>query len=456
MAREGAAGRGRIGMNDLERARDHWLASALAFAAGRPAGEPPWIETLRAEAAGELAAAGLPSRRLEEWRYTNVTPIARGGFEPAPPGHAEISRPDVEGIAFPVFACSLFVFVNGRFEPGLSAPSRGPGLRVESLAQALANEPDSLASQLGRIGDPKGHPFAALNTAFLEDGAVVSVPAGIRAEQPIHLVFVSAANGTPTLSQPRVLVVAERGSQAVVIQDHVSLGPGPGLTNAVTEVLVGPDAGVDLVIVQRESDEQLHVSNVACRQERNSRLSCHTLTLGGAWVRNDLASLLMEEGAETRLDGLFVGAGDQLVDNHTLVDHAAPHCASQELYKGILGGRARGIFRGRVVVRPGAQKTDARQSNPNVLLCDGAEIDTKPQLEIHADDVRCSHGSSIGCLDPEALYYLRSRGIGERSARELLTRGFAAEILSRLPSDALADSLGEVLPGRLRSAGGAP
>jgi Fe-S cluster assembly protein SufD len=440
-------------VSELDAARERWLGQAQGFAVARPAAEPGWIAALRGEALDHFAASGLPGRRLEEWRYTNVEPIARGLFEPAAPGHTALGRDEIERVAFPVFACSLFVFVNGRFEPRLSARAGSADLRVESLATAIRDEPE-LVDSLGLV-DTKEHPFAALNTAFLEDGACLRVREGGRIDQPIHLVFVSMPNGRPTLTQPRVLVCAERGSQVCVIQDHVALGEGAGFTNAVTEVRVGQAAAVDLVLLQRENEHHHHVSNLVCQQERDSRLSTHTLTLGGRLVRNDLATLLAGEGAEARLDGLFVGAQDQHLDNHTLVDHAVPHCTSEELYKGILSGRSRGIFRGRVVVRPNAQKTDARQSNPNILLSDGAEIDTKPQLEIRADDVRCSHGSSIGRLDAEALFYLRARGIAEGAARELLTRGFAAQILARLPSVALAESVSEILVGHLSGAGSA-
>jgi Fe-S cluster assembly protein SufD len=440
-------------MSELDAARERWLSQAQGFAAARPTGEPGWIAALRGQALDHFATSGLPGRRREEWSYTNVEPIARGLFEPAAPDHAALGRDEIERVAFPVFACSLFVFVNGRFEPKLSSRVGSGELRVESLATAL-HEDDELADSLGLV-DTKEHPFAALNQAFLEDGACLRVPEGASVDQPFHLVFVSIPNGRPTLTQPRVLVCAERDSRACVIQDHVSLGEGAGFTNAVTEVRVGPGAAVDLVVLQRENERHHHVSNLVCHQERDSRLSTHTLTLGGRLVRNDLATVLAGEGAEARLDGLFVGAEDQHLDNHTLVDHAVPQCTSEELYKGILGGQAQGVFRGRVVVRPNAQKTDARQSNPNVLLSDGAEIDTKPQLEIHADDVRCSHGSSIGRLDPDALFYLRARGIAEGAARELLTRGFAAQILGRLPSVALAECVNEILVEHLSGAGNA-
>jgi Fe-S cluster assembly protein SufD len=250
-----------------------------------------------------------------------------------------------------------------------------------------------------------------------------------------------------------VLVRAGRGSRATLLVDCVSLGEGPGFTNAVCEVDCAEDSELHLVLLQREGAGSFHVANLAARQARDSRLATHTLSLGGALVRNDLAVELADEGAEATLHGLFVGTGRQVLDNHTLVDHARPHGTSRELYKGILGGSARGVFRGRILVREGAQKTDARQANANVMLDDGAEIDTKPQLEIRADDVRCSHGSSIGALDEDALFYLRSRGLDEATARDVLTRGFAAEILRALPVPGLGDCVGELVQGRLRGAG---
>jgi Fe-S cluster assembly protein SufD len=293
----------------------------------------------------------------------------------------------------------------------------------------------------------KEHPFAALNTAFLDDGAALHVPPGATALPPAHVVFLASREA---VQHPRVLVVAGAESRVALIQDFVTLGAAPGFTNAVTEVVAGPGSRVDLVLVQREGAASFHVSNLQVRQERDSRVAVHTLTLGGSLVRNDAVLVLADEGAELDLRGLFLGGGSQLVDNHTLVDHAMPHGTSRALYKGILGGRARGVFRGRVVVRPDAQRTDALQSNPNLLLSDGARIESQPQLEIYADDVRCNHGSSIGRLDSDALFYLRARGIDEPAAREILTRGFAAEILSALPVPALGEALAELLGERLR------
>jgi Fe-S cluster assembly protein SufD len=431
----------------------HHRSRFEAFAAERARGEPSWLGDFRREAFRHFAERGFPTTRLEEWKYTNVSRLARTPFEPAPPERGRLEHGEVEELSFPVFACSAYVFVNGHFDPALSAPRALSGEpHVRSLAELRRSEPERLESLLGSMVDTKEHAFAALNAAFLDDGAVVSVPPRTQVEQPLHLIFVSTgASGRALASHPRVLIELGEGSRAVVIQDHVSLGEDECLTNAVVESMLGANASLDLVLFQRESDATSHFSNLAVRQERDSRLTCHTLTLGGSLVRNDAGALLADEGAECHLRGLFLGAGDRTVDNHTLVDHAVPHGTSRELYKGILTGRARGVFRGRVVVRPDAIRTDAEQSNPNLLLSAGAEIDTKPQLEIYCNDVRCSHGSTIGRMDPDALFYLRSRGLSERAARGLLTQGFANEITAALPVAPLGARALDLLVDRLRA-----
>ncbi|MGI9592181.1 MAG: Fe-S cluster assembly protein SufD [Myxococcota bacterium] len=440
-------------MSALEQARDLHLALAERFAAAR-AGDPAWLQQLRAEATAHFRAQGLPTTREEEWRYTSLRDLAGTDFSLPAAGELPVSRSDVESVAFPVFACSLYVFVDGRYEPKLSALGAGADVHIESLAELATREPELLRQHLGQLASAKEHPFAALNAAFLGDGAVLRVPRGVDVEEPLHLVFLSTGGEPAPVTHPRVLVVAEAGSQVRLIQDHVSVGGGTGFSNAVTEVFVGANARVDLVLLQRKASDAFHLSNLAARVERDGRFASHTLTLGGRLVRNDLAVTLADEGADATLGGLFFGAGEQVIDNHTLVDHAMPHGTSRELYKGILGGDSRGVFRGRVLVRPDAQKTDAEQSNPNLLLSAGAEIDTKPQLEIHADDVKCSHGSTIGQLEEDALFYLRSRAIDLPRARDLLTFGFAREILAALPVPALAEGLEESLLARLAEATG--
>jgi Fe-S cluster assembly protein SufD len=442
-------------MGALETARDHYVARQAAWAAARR-GEPAWLARMRRDAANRFAEAGFPHTRVEEWRYTSLSRFARVPFELAS-ARATVTRDALEQVSFPVYACSLYVFVDGIHRPELSAPrALAAGVRVLSLAELVATEPGRVEALLGSLVDPKLHPFAALNGAFVDDGAVLFVPDGARVAQPIHVVFASSGAEPDRVRHPRVLVVAGSGSRGELIVDHVDLAPARSFTNAVIEVRVERGAELGLMLVQRESDQGYHVSNLGARVERDARLSAHTLTLGGALVRNDQSVLLAEEGASCRLNGLFAGDGEQLLDHHTLIDHAMPHGESRQLAKGILGGSARGVFRGRVIVRPGAQRTDAEQSNPNLLLSPEAEVDSKPQLEIFADDVKCRHGSSIGRLDEDALFYLRARGLDESEARDLLTRGFAAEVLDALPVPALGTALATLLAARFgRAAEGA-
>jgi Fe-S cluster assembly protein SufD len=439
-------------MSVLDSARDHFVAEHRAFADARR-GEPAWLAARRRDAIAAFAARGLPTTRDEEWRYTNLAPLAAHSFALAEP--ARVERADLEELATPLFACSLYPFANGSAVPKLSSPAGLPGgARCDSLAALLADGASGIEAHFDHQVDLKLHPFAALNSAFASDGAVVRAQRGESVAQPVHLVFASAAHGRPRMMHPRVIVVAEARSRVTIVQDHVAIGDGPGFTNAVTEVHVGAGATVHWVLLQRESDAHFHVSNLAVRQERDSTFTAHTLTLGGRLVRNDAGVLLAGEGASCTLDGLFVGGGESVLDNHTEIDHAVPHGTSQELYKGVLGGAARGVFRGRVIVRPHAQKTSASQSNANLLLGVRAEIDTKPQLEIYADDVKCSHGSTIGRLDENALFYLRSRGLPEPRARDLLLRAFALEVLERLPARALAEGLDDAVIACLRRAGG--
>ncbi len=429
--------------------RDHYLSRHERFA--RSLGDEPWIERLRRDAIGVFGDLGFPTTRLEAWRYTDVRPIASVPFELPSTDPAGVSREALEPLALPIFACSLFVFVDGRFAPQLSASRALAGdVRVESLAELRRGSPERLEPFLARLVETKQHPFAALNTAFLDDGAVLIVPPGVQLERPMHVVFLTS--GEPGgVCHPRVLVVAGANSRFRLIQDHVSLADTQGFTNAVTEVFVAPGAAGELVLLQRENAHQLHTSNLSVRLERDARLTTHTVTLGGALVRNDLAVEFAGEGADCTANGLFVGGDQQLIDNHTLVDHAVPLGTSRELYKGILSGSAKGVFRGRVIVRPDAQRTNAQQSNPNLLLSDAAEINTKPQLEIHADDVKCCHGSAIGRLDEDALFYLRTRGIGELRAREMLSRGFASEVTRAISIEPLSREIDRLVAEKLDS-----
>jgi len=439
-------------------ARQHYGERFERFERASSANDPAWLKALRKDAFARFAALGFPTTKQEEWRYTSVLPIAERAFELASDGAAGLSRNDVEHSSFPVYACSLFVFVNGRFAPSLSAPRALSGSPyVESLASVLEHTPTRLEQQLAHVVPHDASAFVALNTAFLHDGALVQVPDGLAVEAPIHLVYLSLPGQTPLVSHPRTLILIGRGSCATVIEDYVSVGTGPCFTNAVSEVRLEANAQLDLVRLQREGDPAFHVSAVHAEQARDSRFIAHSLSLGGTLVRDDVVARLAGEGTDCTLDGLYIAGGQGLVDNHTLIDHARPHGRSRELYKGILSGEARGVFHGRIVVREGAAKTDAHQTNKNLLLSRNAEVDSKPQLEIAADDVKCSHGSTIGRLDEASLFYLQTRGIDAPSARRLLMRAFASEVTSRIRQEPLRDEIEEILLERLgREEGGGP
>lgn len=431
-------------------AREHYVAGFGQFAEREAAGDPPWLHALRKQAIARFAETGFPTRDDEAWRYTNLGPIARTPFEIAAPASAVIGRADLERLSFPVFACSVFVFVNGRFAPSLSAPrALAGGIQVGNLAAALPSPLCPLEGHLGSLARPDEGALVALNTAFFTDGVMLHVPAGVEIETPIHVVYLSVPGERATISYPRTLVVAGRGSRATVVEDFVSLGGGVAFTNAVCEIALAEGSAVEHVSLQREHEDAAHLGAIRVRQARDSRYKAHGISLGGRLTRNDVLAILDGPGADCELNGFYVASDAQHVDNHTTIDHARPQGTSREFYKGVLDDRARGVFSGKVIVRPGAQKTSAQQTNKNLLLSADAEIDSKPQLEIFADDVRCSHGSSIGQLDEDALFYLRARGIDLATARSLLMRAFSAEITARIGIGALRERIDELLLARM-------
>jgi Fe-S cluster assembly protein SufD len=431
-----------------------YRAEFEAFAAPRRAAEPAWLRRRREEAIARFQERGFPTTGEEDWRFTNVTPLARTTFRRSAPGEgAGVRAADVAALGFDhAFDGHEIVFVDGRLAPALSSIGPAGGLQICSLAEVVSREPERIEGHLGRLlGDARHSPsFADLNAAFLEDGACVFIPADLVVEQPIHLVYLSSrAEGAPTLSHPRTLVLAGRNSQARVVESYGGVPGAVYFTNAVTEIALEAGAVVDHYKIQRESETAFHVGLMAVVQGRASRFTSHSFSLGGGLVRNDVRQLFAAEGGECTLDGLFVAAGDQHTDTHTVIDHAHPHCTSRELYKGILDGKARGVFVGRILVREGASKTDAHQTNKNLLLSREALVDSVPQLEILASDVKCKHGSTTGQLDPAALFYLRSRGITEAAARSLLVSAFAGEVVGRVGIPALRSGLERHLRERL-------
>jgi Fe-S cluster assembly protein SufD len=407
---------------------------------------PPRLGRLRREALDRFNELGFPTLNDEEWRFTNVAPLTRIAFRPAAPGRARLTPEQTRRAAFGTDGGSRLVFVNGHFARALSSVRGLPqGVVVAGLAETLDAHPDWAEPHLARHARFEQNAFTALNTAFLRDGAFVSIPKNTGVAEPIHLVFLAGPCAEPTVAHPRNLVVAGAHSQATVLESYVGLEEGVYFTNGVTEIVLGDGAVIDHSKVQRESKAAFHVATTQFHQDKGSRFTSHAIALGGGLVRNDVNVVLDAEGCECTLNGLYLAGGRQHIDNHTRIDHAKPRCASHELYKGILDGQAHGVFNGKIYVHQDAQKTDAKQTNKTLLLSADAVINTKPQLEIYADDVKCTHGATIGQLDEEAVFYLRSRGVGREEARRLLTYAFANDIVSRIQVGSLRAGLEQVL-----------
>ena len=418
-----------------------------SFRAGLPPEEPEWLRSLRAAAMASFEESGFPTTRQEDWRHTSVAALARTAFRRAERADDGPAAEDLAPLLFGrAFDGHQIVFVDGRHAPALSSVRTADGVQIRSLRVVLDGQPQLVEPWLDRQAGAPGRPFAALNAAFLDDGAFVSIPEGAILAEPVHVVFFSTGGrGTPVASHPRVLVRAGRASQATLIESYGGVAGRTYLTNAVSEVVLEDGAVLDHYRVQRESEAAFHVATLAVSQGRASRFTSHAVSLGAALSRTDIRQLFAGEGGECVLNGLFLGRDTQHTDTHTWVDHAHPHCVTRELYKGIVDDRARGVFVGRILVRPGAQKTDAMQTNKNLILSREALVDSLPQLEILADDVKCKHGSTTGQLDPLALFYLRSRGIGEGAARALLTYAFASDVVQRIGVEALRAGLTEHL-----------
>jgi len=418
-------------MNESQGAKERYLTAFDQLKERLPGGGAPWVRALRDGAASQFDAKGFPTPRLEDWKYTNVGPIEKRYFEFPEAGPARPTGAWLQDLTLNDFEGAVLVFVNGRFCPAGSRLSPLPeGVAVGPLADALENGPEPLSAHLGRYADPAANAFAALNTALMEEGAYIHVPAGTSVDAPVLLVY-AVTGERQLITHPRNLIVTGDNSRLAVIEHYVGIDASTYFTNAVTEVVAGPGAVVDHYKLQRESEAAYHVATLQVHQGKDSRFTSRNFSLGARLARNDINVLLGAAGADCTLDGLYMARGRQHVDNHTYVDHAVSHCSSREYYKGVLDGRGRAVFNGRIMVRQDAQQTDAHQSNHNLLLSESAEVDTKPQLEIFADDVKCSHGATVGHLDGDALFYLRSRGVDERSARSLLTYAFARELVGR-------------------------
>jgi Fe-S cluster assembly protein SufD len=431
-------------------ALDYFLGEAARHDRERSAADPGWLRTTRRKAAMRFAETGFPAPRDEEWRFTNVAPIVQTAYVAARAEDVASQLAAIRPLMTPARAAVRLVFVNGRYAPALSALMKLPsGVRVGSLAAAVADRPDTLGFLLARAARTEDRGFAALNTAFLHDGALVEIPANLVLDVPIHLLFVSLAPGGPSISHPRVLIVAGEHSQAAVVERYAAPGHARYLSNAVTEISVGAGAVVEYYRIQQDAGQAFHIGTTQATVERGGTLTSHAVTLGAAISRSDINVTLAGEGASCTLNGLYVADGDQSTDHHTVIVHAQPHGSSRELYKGIVDGQAHAAFSGRIVVRPDAQKTDAKQTNKTLLLSDAARISTKPQLEIFANDVKCTHGATVGQLNEDQLFYLRTRGIGQGEARTLLIQAFAGDVLDRMALVDVREPLDALLRARL-------
>jgi Fe-S cluster assembly protein SufD len=394
----------------------------------------PWLREIRQESIERFVALGFPTLRDEAWRFTPLAPLTKVNFQSV--DRSSTPRPtyqDLQAISFPGLERFQLVFLNGHFTPELSTiPQDLNGTQVGSLADLLQSKSVDVQPHLSRYADTRTQTFTALNTAMFQDGAYIRLPKGTTLDIPIHLLLVSTSGGPPMVSYPRILIVAEQDSRASVIEHYSGWDGAPTWTNAVTEVVLGENARLDHYKLERESPEAFHISTLQVQQARNSQLVSNAILLGGALARNNINVVLAAEGAECELNGFYIATGEQLLDSHTLIDHAKPHGTSREYYKGILDQRSHGVFDGHIIVRPDAQKTDAIQTNKNLLLSSDALVNTKPELKIFANDVKCKHGATVGQISADALFYLRSRGISESEARRVLIAGFANEMLDRI------------------------
>jgi Fe-S cluster assembly protein SufD len=406
--------------------------------------EPGFVADLRRRARARFDALGFPTPKMEEWRFTNVKKIAE---TPLVLATHPAEQPTIEPFCVP--DAHRIVLVNGRFSPELSATAELPaGAVLTSLADALEWSPELIEPHLGRHADIDRHAFTALNTALFQDGVLLWLASGVAVDRPIQLLMVTTADEEPTANFPRIAILAGQSSSANIVESYVGSAEKT-LTCPVTEIVLDANAALSLTTTHEEDAAANHVANRQARLARDSRLNCHTITLGGGLVRSDVNVTLDAEGAHASLAGLSVTDGDQHVDNHVRVRHRAPRCTSDQQYRGILDGASRAVFTGRIVVDQDAQRTDARQSNRNLILSDVALAHSNPQLEILADDVRCTHGSTVGRLDEDALFYLQSRGLDRAAAESLLTYAFASEVVQTIEIDEVRARVERALTSRL-------
>lgn len=438
--------------------RENGLLSGYQTVAATLEGPAEW-KAIRDRGLAEFKRLGVPTTRHEEWKYLSLRALGEQSFAGAYP--LNLYREDLEGSPLSDLNATTLTFVNGFYAPELSSEyAEQGGAFVGTLVQGAEAFPEIVTEHLGqlagnfegKLGEFLDAPFVALNDAHLGEGAFVFVPKGIAAKTTIHLRFITKTLGRALAAYPRVLIVLERGAKAQIVESYIGLG-GEAFVDSVSEVYLAEEAKLDHVRLQEESGETIHISRTQFVQEGTSRLHSVNVSFGAKIARNDVDLDLRGEYTESRLDGVYVGLGDQAIDNHTRIDHAKPNCNSFEVYKGILDGNATGVFNGKIFVYEDAQKTDAKQTNKALLLSPNASLNTKPQLEIFADDVKCTHGATVGQIREDALFYLRSRGVPVNEAKALLVYAFAAEVLERIEIPGVREALERGLFARLGHSG---
>lgn len=410
---------------------------------------PDWMHEIRESAIDSFRAKGFPTRRHEDWKYTDIRPIVKRNFVTARPDKLDLQQVDAERYSFGESNCYELVFINGSFTHSRSNITEGEAVAIIPMAEALKNGSSHIRNLFDKVIEKDKNAFDALNSAFIADGAYIYLPDNTSLEKPVHLLFLGSRQPQPRVSNIRNMVILGENSRATIIETYAGVEDAEYFTNTVTECSSGRGAVLEHYKLQQESLKGFHVGSLRASLKKNSRLVSHSISLGGSLVRNNIDADLVEEGAGIIMNGLYIAGGKQHVDNHTSVNHRVPHTSSQENYRGVLNGHARGVFNGRVVVHKQAQKTDAHQSNANLLLSNDAEVDTKPELEIYADDVKCSHGATIGQLDENMLFYLRSRAIDEETARSLLTFAFAEDVVNRIRFEPVRERLELSVLGKL-------
>jgi Fe-S cluster assembly protein SufD len=415
--------------------------------------QPKWLAPVRKAGLASFADQGFPKLSDEDWRFTNVAPIAKLNFQLAKEVSVNGAETKlIDESAFAKLSGHRLVFVNGFFCAKLSSLKPvASGVRIENLSAALAHDSALIEKHLGKYAHTASNTFAALNQAFFTDGAFIFVPKGVEVAEPVQLIYISSAKNSGEVILPRNLVIAEANSKLTVVESYISTGNVAYFTNAVTEILAGENAKVEHIKLQDEALDAFHIATIAGEFGRASNVNIHSFALGAKLSRTNIRTKLAGEGLECILNGLYLTHGEQLADHHMIVEHAQPHCASHEYFNGILDDKSKGVFHGRIYVHPIAQKTDAKQTNKNLLLSDDATADTKPQLEIYADDVKCTHGATIGQLNDESIFYLRSRGIGTDTARQMLIHAFAGEIIERIKCEPAREVIDKLVWDRLEA-----